>query len=71
MRGRRAYYRHARMADGFGRIFPRDGSAALHAVSFYRFENGRIARMDEYWGDDGAAPEWRRSMEIGVPIGEK
>lgn len=63
MRGRRAYYRHARMADGFGRVLPRD--------LFFRMAGGKIAELDEYWGDDGAAPEWRRSMEIGVSIGEK
>ncbi len=24
--------------------------------------------MDEYWGDDGDAPEWRRTMGIGKRI---
>ncbi|WP_418972496.1 nuclear transport factor 2 family protein [Allofournierella sp.] len=50
------------------RVWAADGSAALHAVSFYRFENGRIARMDEYWGDDGAAPAWRQALGLGRPI---
>lgn len=44
------------------------GDASFHAVSFYRFDGGRIARLDEYWGDDGPAPAWRRDLAIGRPI---
>lgn len=29
---------------------------------------GMISRMDEYWGDDGEPPAWRKDMNIGVPI---
>lgn len=50
------------------RVFPRDGSASFHVVSFCRIDNGLIAEMDEYWSDDGAAPGWRRTMNIGRPI---
>lgn len=53
------------------RVWLTDSGASFHATSFFRMAGGKIAELDEYWGDDGAAPEWRRSMEIGVSIGEK
>ena len=37
-------------------------------MSFYRFEGGKIARMDEYWGDDGQPPAWRQALRLGRPI---
>lgn len=51
-----------------GRVFPKDKSLAFHVVSFIRIENDLIVEMDEYWADDGLAPEWRRKMKIGNPI---
>ena len=50
------------------RVFPRDGGASCHAVSFFALRDGRIAALDEYWADDGEAPAWRREMGIGRPI---
>lgn len=32
--------------------------------------DGEITALDEYWGDDGTAPEWRLEMKIGRPIYE-
>ena len=37
-----------------------DPSVSFHAVSFITVRGGLIARIDEYWGDDGEPPEWRR-----------
>lgn len=51
------------------RVWPRDGSASFHAVSFFRFAGDKIARLDEYWSDDGPPPQWRREKRIGGPIG--
>ena len=51
-----------------GRVYPLDRSMSFHVVSFLRIENGKIAEMDEYWADDGEAPDWRRKMKIGKPI---
>ncbi len=51
-----------------GRVFPADRAASFHVVSFIRLKDGRISEMDEYWGDDGDAPAWRRDMKIGHPI---
>lgn len=50
------------------RVFPKDHSSSFHVVNFCKIENGLIVEMDEYWSDDGAAPEWRRRMNIGKPI---
>jgi len=50
------------------RVFPKDKSSSFHVVSFCKMESGLIVEMDEYWSDDGAAPEWRCRMNIGKPI---
>ena len=50
------------------RVYPLDRSMSFHVVSFLRIENGKIVEMDEYWADDGEAPDWRREMKIGKPI---
>jgi hypothetical protein len=50
------------------RVFSTDSSISVHATSFLRMEDDKIASMDEYWGDDGEAPKWRLDMEIGKRI---
>ena len=50
------------------RVYTRDGSLSFHAVSFLRLREGKIAAIDEYWGDDGPAPQWRLDKQIGAPI---
>ena len=47
-------------------VFPTDHSASFHVVSFMTLENDRIVSLDEYWADDGEAPEWRKKMHIGT-----
>ena len=51
-----------------GRVYPVDRSMSFHVVSFLRIDGDKIAEMDEYWADDGEAPNWRREMKIGKPI---
>ena len=51
-----------------GRVYPVDRSMSFHVVSFLRIENEKITEMDEYWADEGEAPDWRREMKIGKPI---
>lgn len=51
------------------RVWQADGSPSFHCTSFYRVKGEKIIRADEYWGDDGPAPEWRRELHIGRPIG--
>ncbi|NLD17997.1 MAG: nuclear transport factor 2 family protein [Tissierellia bacterium] len=50
------------------KVYPIDKSCSFHVVSFLKLLNGLIVEMDEYWSDDGIAPEWRRQMNIGKPI---
>lgn len=37
----------------------------FRVVSFYRWRGERIERMEEYWGDVGPAPDWRRELSVG------
>ena len=53
------------------RVFPKDGSASFHVVSFIRIRDDKIIGMDEYWADDAPPPAWRREMHIGKPIRSK
>lgn len=48
-----------------------DGTLSFHVASFIQVKDGRIAVLDEYWGDDGEAPQWRREMGIGTAIEER
>lgn len=45
-----------------------DGMVSCHCTSFIRLKDDKIISMDEYWGDDGEAPQWRQDMHIGTPI---
>lgn len=49
-------------------VHSKDGRISCHATSFIRVVNGKIVAIDEYWGDDGSAPEWRQNMRIGTKI---
>ena len=50
------------------RVYTRDKTAFFHAVSFIRVREDKILSMDEYWGDDGPAPQWRQEKQIGGAI---
>ena len=50
------------------RVFGTDSSISAHATSFLRIEDGKIASIDEYWGDDGEVPKWRLDMKTGMKI---
>lgn len=51
-------------------VYSKDKQLSFHVASFIRVVDGRIASMDEYWGDDGEAPRWRRELHIGTKIRE-
>lgn len=51
-------------------VYAKDGGISCHVASFIRLEEGKIAALDEYWGDDGPAPQWRRDKRLGRPIRE-
>lgn len=43
-------------------------SLSFHVTSFLKIRNDKIISLDEYWGDDGPAPQWRQAMHIGTEI---
>jgi hypothetical protein len=43
---------------------------ACRVASFLEFAGDKISRLDEYWGDIGDAPQWRKDMRIGKAISE-
>lgn len=45
-----------------------DISLSFHVTSFIRIRDQKIISIDEYWGDDGTAPQWRLDKHIGSPI---
>ena len=50
------------------RVWAADVSLSCHAVSFIKFKDRKIVQLDEYWGDDGPAPQWRLDKQIGRQI---
>lgn len=50
------------------RVFTCDKALSFHVVSFMHMEEGLISSLDEYWGDDGPTPQWRREKKIGSVI---
>lgn len=39
-----------------------------HVTSFLTMKGDKILRMDEYFGDDGEPPQWRKEMNLGKKI---
>lgn len=50
------------------KVFPVTKEVSFHVVSFMEIENDKIIAMNEYWGDDGSAPQWRLDKHIGTSI---
>ncbi len=43
--------------------------ASFHTASFFQLTpEGKIVSLDEYFGDDGEAPEWRQKMGVAQPL---
>lgn len=49
-------------------VFTIDKKLSFHAVSFFKISNGKIISLDEYWGNDETAPQWRLNKKIGKAI---
>lgn len=64
------------MQDGWilaARVWEKDlaqngEEVSFHVVSFVHMQGEKISRIEEYWGDDGKAPQWRLDKMIGTPI---
>lgn len=50
------------------RVWSDNEAESFHVVSFFSFCEDKIVTLDEYWGDDGVAPQWRLNKHIGKPI---
>lgn len=51
-------------------VFAVNQPLSFHATSFIRLKDDKISSIDEYWGDDGPAPQWRLDKQIGRPISQ-
>lgn len=49
-------------------VFSANKELSFHVVSFIKVDNGKILSIDEYWGDDGPAPQWRLDKKISSAI---
>lgn len=49
-------------------VYPKDRSSSFHVTSFMKIKDNKIIEMDEYWADDGNAPQWRLDKNIGKTI---
>ena len=49
-------------------VFTVDKELSFHVISFMEIEDGKITAMNEYWSDDGIAPQWRLDKHIGTTI---
>ena len=49
-------------------VYAKDHSVSFHVTSFIQLKDDKISCIDEYWGDDGDAPQWRQDMKIGGKI---
>ena len=49
-------------------VYSRDRALSFHVTSFIKVRDGKILSVDEYWGNDGPAPQWRQDMHIGRAI---
>lgn len=49
-------------------VFSKDRKQHFHVTSFIRVATDKIVSIDEYWGEDSEAPQWRKEMHIGTQI---
>lgn len=44
-------------------VFSKDKKISHHVTSFIKIVEDKIFEIDEYWGEDGEIPEWRKNKE--------
>lgn len=52
------------------RVWDEDDKCSFHVTSFFQIVNEKIQAIEEYWGEDGVAPQWRLDKHISNPIFE-
>lgn len=50
------------------RVYSKIETLSFHVTSFIKVTNDKIVAVDEYWADDGTAPDWRLNKNIGKAI---
>ena len=53
------------------RVRAKDDAVSFHVVSFLKIKQDKICAIDEYWSEDGQAPQWRKEKPIGQKIERK
>ena len=51
-----------------GKFAESEEQFVYHVISFFKFQNGKIVELDEYWGRASHAPAWDTKFNIGSPI---
>ncbi len=46
----------------------KSGNISFHVTSIFTFKNNKIMWLDEFWSEDGCAPQWRIDRKIGRKI---
>lgn len=46
------------------RVYSKEEKQSFYATSFFRFNQGLIAEITEYWGEITAAPAWRTARGL-------
>ena len=49
-------------------VYSADQSLSFHVTSFLQIKEHKIISLDEYWSDDGEAPDWRKKLNLGQAI---
>lgn len=49
-------------------VYPKDRTLSFHVTSFIKVVDDKIVAVDEYWAEDGVAPDWRLHKQIGKAI---
>lgn len=50
------------------KLWEESSGRAVHAVSFFEIEEGKISYLQEYFGEIGEPPLWRQELHLGGPI---
>ena len=45
-------------------VSSKESNTSFYAVSFFEFEGQKISKLTEYWGENGSAPEWRKTLKL-------
>lgn len=54
------------------KVSSRGKALSFYVTSYYEFRNGKVQNMEEYWGENGSPPDWRKDGKYTkVPLDTK